>query len=56
MVYVILAYICYGGMLGMFPAITSQVFGVRYGPQIYGIMFFAFPISNLLQFLIVNYI
>ena len=51
-----MAYICYGGMLGMFPAITSQIFGVRYGPQIYGIMFFAFPISNLLQFLLVNYV
>jgi len=54
--YVILSYICYGGMLGMFPAITSQIFGVRYGPQIYGILFFAFPISNLLQFFIVNYV
>lgn len=54
--YVILSYICYGGMLGMFPAITSQIFGVRYGPQIYGILFFAFPISNLIQFLLVNYI
>lgn len=54
--YVILSYICYGGHLGIFPAVTSQIFGVRYGPQIYGILFYAFPVSNFIQFLIVNYI
>jgi|JI6StandDraft_1071083.scaffolds.fasta_scaffold321691_1 MFS family permease len=54
--YVVLSYICYGGHLGIFPAVTSQIFGVRYGPQIYGILFYAFPVSNFIQFLIVNYI
>lgn len=54
--YVILAYISYGGHLGMFPAIASQVFGVRYGPQIYGILFFAFPISNFIQYIFINLI
>ena len=54
--YVVLSYICYGGHLGIFPAITSQIFGVRYGPQIYGILFYAFPVSNFIQYLLVNYI
>lgn len=54
--YVVLAYISYGGHLGMFPAIASQVFGVRYGPQIYGILFFAFPVSNFIQYTFINII
>jgi OFA family oxalate/formate antiporter-like MFS transporter len=55
-VYIVLTYICYGGHLGIFPAITSLVFGVRYGPQIYGILFYAFPVSNFIQFMLVNYV
>lgn len=43
-------------ILGIFPAVTSQIFGVRYGPQIYGILFYAFPVSNFFQYLIVNYV
>ena len=54
--YIVLTYICYGGHLGIFPAITSVVFGVRYGPQIYGILFYAFPVSNFIQYLLVNYV
>lgn len=54
--YVVLAYICYGGHLGMFPAVTSQIFGIRYGPQIYGILFYAFATSNFVQYLLVNYV
>ena len=55
-VYVMLAYICYGGHLGIFPALASQVFGIRYGPQIYGIMFLAFPLSNFIQCIFINLI
>ena len=55
-IYVICAYICYGGHLGIFPAIVSQVFGLRYGPQIYGILFLAFPLSNFIQYLLINLI
>jgi len=55
-IYVILAYLCYGGHLGMFPAVTSQIFGIRYGPQIYGILFYAFPASNFVQYLLMNYV
>ena len=51
---VTLAYIFYGGHLGMFPAVTSLIFGVRYGPQIYGILFFAFAASNFVQYIMVN--
>ena len=54
--YVVLSCICYGGHLGIFPAVTSQIFGLRYGPQIYGILFFAFPASNFIQYLLVNYV
>jgi hypothetical protein len=55
-VYVILAYVCYGGHLGIFPALATQVFGIRYGPQIYGIMFLAFPLSNFIQCIFINLI
>ena len=55
-VYVVAAYICYGGHLGIFPALVAQVFGIRYGPQIYGIMFLAFPCSNFLQYFFINMI
>jgi OFA family oxalate/formate antiporter-like MFS transporter len=54
MVYVFMSYVCYGGHLGMFPAVASQVFGVRNGSQIYGILFAAFAISNAIQFLVVK--
>lgn len=55
-VYVILSYIVYGGHLGLFPAVASQIFGMRYGPQIYGLLFFGFPVSNFIQYLLVNYV
>ena len=29
---------------------------MRYGPQIYGILYFAFPVSNFIQYLLVNYV
>lgn len=55
-VYVILTSICYGGFLGIFPAISSKVFGFRYGAQIYGFLFYAFPASNFAQVIIINLI
>lgn len=55
-IYVICAYICYGGHLGIFPAIVTQVFGLRYGPQIYGLLFLAFPVSNFIQYFFINLI
>lgn len=48
--------ICYGGFLGIFPAISSKVFGFRYGSQIYGFLFYAFPASNFVQVLLINWI
>ena len=54
--YVLLSYIVYGGHLGIFPAVASKIFGMRYGPQIYGILFFAFPVSNFIQYFLVNYV
>jgi len=50
---IIVAYVCYGGLLGMFPAVSSLIFGVRYGPQIYGLLFFAFAASNFVECLLV---
>ena len=48
-IYVISSLVCYGGFLGIFPAIASKTFGVRYSSQIYGFLFYAFPLSNFLQ-------
>lgn len=55
-VYVIATSVCYGGFLGIFPAISTKVFGYRYGAQIYGFLFYAFPFSNFVQVLIMNWI
>lgn len=46
--------ICYGGFLGIFPAISSKIFGFRYGSQIYGFLFYAFPASNFVQIILFN--
>ena len=55
-IYTILTSIVYGGFLGIFPAISSKIFGFRYGSQIYGFLFYAFPASNFTQVLIINLI
>jgi len=55
-IYVLGAYLCYGGHQGIFPALSSQVFGLRYGPQIYGILFLAFPLSNFIQCILVSWL
>ncbi len=55
-IYVIGTSICYGGFLGIFPAITAKIFGYRYGPQIYGFLFYAFPASNFVQVILTNII
>jgi OFA family oxalate/formate antiporter-like MFS transporter len=54
LVYILLTYVCYGGHLGMFPAIASQVFGIRNGTQIYGLLFQGFATSNLIQFFLIR--
>jgi hypothetical protein len=54
MLFVFLAYVCYGGHLGMFPALTSQIFGIRNGSQIYGILFLGFATANAIQFILVK--
>jgi hypothetical protein len=55
-IYTILTSIVYGGFLGIFPAISSKIFVFRYGSQIYGFLFYAFPASNFTQVLIINLI
>ena len=56
LIFVIATSTCYGGFLGIFPAISSKVFGYRYGAQIYGFLFYAFPASNFAQVLLTNII
>lgn len=56
MAYIIATSICYGGFLGLFPAISAKIFGYRYGPQIYGFLFYAFPASNFVQVILTNVI
>jgi hypothetical protein len=54
LVYVVLTSICYGGFLGIYPAISSKIFGFRYGSQIYGFLFYGFPASNFAQTILYN--
>lgn len=56
MIYVLVTWVIYGGLLGMFPAIATNIFGLRYSPQIYGFLFYAFPVSNFVQYLLIQWI
>ena len=47
--YVIGCFVCYGGFLGIFPIISTRIFGRRYATQIYGLLFYGFPLSNFIQ-------
>ena len=53
-IYVVAAYIIYGGNLGTYPVLTSKLFGVRYSGQIYGLLFYGYTLSNFIQFIIIN--
>ena len=53
-IYVIVSYICYGGFLGIFPVLSTKIFGRKYGTQIYGLLFYAFPASNFIQLILMN--
>ena len=55
-VYTVVAYTCYGGFLGIFPVLSTRIFGIRYGTQIYGLLFYAFPLSNFIQVILINLI
>ena len=44
---------CEGGHFSLFPAITLKQFGIKMGGLIYPYVFFAFVISNFIQFFIV---
>ena len=53
-IYVIISYVCYGGFLGIFPALSTKIFGRRYATQIYGLLFYAFAASNFIQLILMN--
>ena len=53
-VYVIVSYVCYGGFLGIFPVLSTKIFGRKYGTQIYGLLFFAFAASNFIHLILMN--
>ncbi len=40
--------LCFGGLLGIFPAITGEMFGVKYLGVNYGIMFTAFAVAGII--------
>ncbi|WP_305767296.1 MFS transporter [Candidatus Epulonipiscium viviparus] len=45
---IVLVYASYGGVLGIFPSITSQYFGIKYQGQNYGAMLFGFSITAVI--------
>ena len=52
--YVLASFIIYGGNLGIYPVITSMIFGTRYSGQIYGLLFYGYTASNFIQFILIN--
>ena len=56
-VFVILAVIiamCYGGSMGVYPALTSMTFGIKHNGVNYGIMFIGFALGSYFGPVIAN--
>lgn len=52
-IWICLILACEGGHFSLFPAITMKQFGIKVGGILYPYVYFAFIISNFIQFLIV---
>ncbi|MGL5434590.1 MAG: MFS transporter [Lachnospiraceae bacterium] len=51
---VVLVYICYGGIMGSFPSVTSHIFGLKHAGENYGIVMFGLAIATLVSPVIVQ--
>ncbi|KAL4470901.1 hypothetical protein ABPG72_005935 [Tetrahymena utriculariae] len=52
-IWIFLIQFCYGGVLGMLPAFSTQLNGVKIGSQLFGFYFYGFSIASLIQFILV---
>ncbi|KAL4478652.1 hypothetical protein ABPG74_006887 [Tetrahymena malaccensis] len=52
-VWIFLIQFFFGGVLGMLPAFSAQLNGVKIGSQLFGFYFYGFSIANLIQFILV---
>jgi hypothetical protein len=43
-----------GGYFGLFPALTSKVYGNKVGSKLYGFIYFGFTLANIIQYIIAN--
>jgi OFA family oxalate/formate antiporter-like MFS transporter len=42
-------YFCYGGHLAIFPALAAKIFGMRYGPQVFGLMSLGLAVGGIVS-------
>ena len=55
-IWVGMSYLCLGGHFSMFPTVGARVFGIKYGGQIFTLIFMAIPIASTLSFIMVQYV
>ena len=53
--WIVITFICQGSHFACFPAVTSKIFGIEYGGQIYTIIFILNPISTLASYLLIHF-
>ncbi|KAL4478658.1 hypothetical protein ABPG74_006893 [Tetrahymena malaccensis] len=52
-IWVFIVHFCFGGVLGILPAFSAQLSGVKIGSQLFGFYWYGFSIANLIQFVLV---
>ena len=50
----ILVYFCFGGHLAIFPALAAKIFGRKYGPQVFGLMFLGVAVGGFVEHLLMQ--
>ena len=54
LVFAMLIAMCYGGSMGVYPALTADAFGIKYNGVNYGIMFIGFALGGYIGPILAN--
>jgi hypothetical protein len=53
---ILLVFVCEGGYLGIYPAITSYIFGLKSGGKVFSFIMGAIGLSSLLGFILTYHV
>jgi hypothetical protein len=56
MLTVLLVFVCEGGYIGIYPAVTSYIFGLKSGGKVFSFIMSAVGLSSLLGFILTYYV